>query len=627
MAKIGAKNILVQLSDKDSADPSLKDRVQKFAAERKIESVIITVDGKLMLSSKTMMTLNSGVSTLRNALELHSLPERLSEYVNLPRDFIVKYFNDGYDESKICYSIGVKFTEEIITLLIDEEKKASQIEKSREKNRNILAKDVETLVEEGALSVADAPRTQYGKDFLEKRKNDKCLNKDLDGVETMTFQEYDDEKKQPVKNSKFPPTNVEILGRPGQIGGEKKKHYYIYSRLSNFGKTYNLERFCEKYNGYIISDPSNWTDTPSGIQFMVFEEVDNTHNKLDFANLKSLTGGTTGGFKGNRKSFGPSFRPRKDVQVVLLSNKSPYEVYSQWNANMQRSFMSSERMDHFDKRFKVIRLDGSVEEDRKNALEPEHVDVVALNEDQFLEICERVFEGVYKMLTEDRTIPNKVHDIERGVDKIVNWSRKREPGYYEEHSAYLLIVTVLKGFDDGRFSPTLTDTFKTLYENAFEKKKGRGLETARGKLVCQETANETKAFGSRRLEDLAKYLDKNPTAIYRLRRFYADEPHSIDFSQTDDKEGVFRACLEVHSYNIAKDGIDEVLYRSVVFDKVWKVANPEHEDGENVANFEHKDGENVANPEHEDGENEGQSVSRKRKRSSSSEFSSDEGNE
>ena len=126
MAKIGAKNILVQLSDKDSADPSLKDRVQKFAAERKIESVIITVDGKLMLSSKTMMTLNSGVSTLRNALELHSLPERLSEYVNLPRDFIVKYFNDGYDESKICYSIGVKFTEEIITLLIDEEKKASQ---------------------------------------------------------------------------------------------------------------------------------------------------------------------------------------------------------------------------------------------------------------------------------------------------------------------------------------------------------------------------------------------------------------------------------------------------------------------------------------------------------------------
>jgi len=617
MSKISAKNILVQLSDKDLADPSLKDRVQKFADERKIESVIITVDGKLMLCSNTMMTLSSGVSRLRDALGLHSRPQRLNEYDNLPRDFIVKYFKDGYDETKIYYSFGAKFTEEIIKHLIDEEKfkKASQIEKSREKNQNILAKDVEQLVEEGTLSVADAPRTQYGKDFLEKRKNDKCLNKDLDGAETITFQEYDDEKKQPMKNSKFPPTNVEVIGRPGQIGGEKKKHYYIYSRLSNFGKTYNLERFCDKYNGYIISDPSNWTDTPSGIQFMVFEEVDSSHNKLDFANLKSLTGGTTGGFKGNCKSFGPSFRPRKDAQVIMLSNTSPYEVYGQWNAKMQRSFMSSERMDHFDKRFKVIRLDGSVEEDRKNALEPKHVDVVALNGEQFLEICKSKVEDVYKMLTEGCPIPNNVTTIERGVDKIVNLCQKRKPGD-DEHPAYRLVVTVLKQLDDGRFSPTLVEIFEMFYACAVTKKKGRKLEDARRQLVCRETANETTAFGSRRLEDLVRYLDENPTAIYRLHRFYAARPHSIDFSQTDDKEGVFRACLEVHSYYSATDEMDEELYRLVVFDKVWKVANPEHEDGEDVANSEH-----------EDGENEGQSVSRKRKRSSSSEFSSDEGNE
>jgi len=140
MSKISAKNILVQLSDKDLADPSLKDRVQKFADERKIESVIITVDGKLMLCSNTMMTLSSGVSRLRDALGLHSRPQRLNEYDNLPRDFIVKYFKDGYDETKIYYSFGAKFTEEIIKHLIDEEKfkKASQIEKSREKNQNIL---------------------------------------------------------------------------------------------------------------------------------------------------------------------------------------------------------------------------------------------------------------------------------------------------------------------------------------------------------------------------------------------------------------------------------------------------------------------------------------------------------
>jgi len=617
MSRINAKNILAQLSDRDFADPSLKDRVEAFTAAREIESVMITADGKLMLCSKKEMFFSSGVLSLRKLLGLRSPPKRLSEYVNLPRDFILKYFNNGYDETMIYYSFGSKFTEAFINNVIEEDKikKASQIEENRKKNQNILSTDVEELVEEGALSVAVGPRTLLGK-FLEERKRDRCLNKDLDGAVTMKFQEYDGRTKQPMENSKYPPVKAEIVGRPGQTSGHKQKHYYIYSRLPSFGKTYNLERFCEKYNAHIVHHPSKWANIPTSAQFVVFEKVDNGRNKLDFANLKTLTGGTAWGFKGNGKSFSASIRPRKDTQLILLSNKSPYELYGQWNAKMQRSFMSSERMDQFDKRFKVIRLDGSVEEDRNNALEPEHVDVVALNEDQFLEICKRVFEGVYKMLTEDRTIPNKVHDIERGVDKIVNWSRKREPGYYEEHSAYLLVVTVLKAFDDGRFSPTLTDTFKTLYENAFQKKKGRGLETARGKLVCRETANETKAFGSRRLEDLAKYLNKNPTAIYRLRRFYADEPHSIDFSQTDVKEGVFRACLEVHSYNIAMAGIDEAIYRSVVFDKVWKVANPEH-----------KNGENVANPEHEDGENEGQSVTRKRKRSSSSEFSSDEGNE
>jgi len=477
------------------------------------------------------------------------------------------------------------------------------MERKRAMNHKILSQDIEQLVEDGTISVGDVCKIARAKEMMERQLRNANLNKDLDGATTLTFEEYKADRvtKQPVKTGNFTPVQVTIVGRPAETN-MTKKHYYIYSKVPNFGKLHQLNKFSDEYNAYFVGDLSNWLNVPPSTQFLVFAYVDHGHLKMKFEKLMALTRGTAEGFTGKCKWFRYSFIPRDDVQVIMLSDKSPYELYGTWNAKLKRRVMSAGMMRRFDQRFEVVRLDSSVEEDRNKALE--HVDVVALNEDQFLKKCKSVVDDVYKILKIGRSIRTNVIWIEWVVDKIVKLCRKRESG--SDDSAELRLLTVLKDLNDGRLSPTLVNTHRMVYESVFMKKKGRRLEAARRQLVCQETANETKAFSSRRLEDLARYLDKNPTAIYRLHRFYADEPHSIDFSQTDDKERVFRACLEVHSYNSATGEMNEELYRSVVFDKVWMFANPEHGDGENAV---------------------GQNVSRKRKRSLSSGTAEDGNNE
>ena len=578
MSSIGAKSILVQLSNDDFADPSLKDRVETLAVARGIDSVLITVDAKLMLcSSRTKIFLNSGVSTLQKWLELRSPPKRVTAYFNLPSDFILKYFMNGYDESIIYYSFGDKFTEEFINFIVadNEEKKTSPIHKNQERSRKILAKDIEELVEEGIVSVAEAPRIQNGKDFFEKRKRDRCVNKDLDGAVTLTFQQYardsaDSVAKRHVKTGAFPPVQVTIVGRPAAIE-VKEKHYYIYSKLPSFGKSFTLERFAEQYNAHFVNDPSNWTNVPSRTQFLMFDEVDCDHGKLTLSNLKALTGGSTTGFTGNCKSFGDSFTPRKDVQLILLSNESPYDVYGTWNAALQRRVMSTYKMRQFDERFEVFRLDGSVDEDRIKALSPE-----AWNEDQFLTECRRIVDRMYGGLTNRQSLDDCVMVMEMGVDNIVALCQNRTLG--DKLEADGRAFSVFRDFDNGRFWPTLVTTYRTLYQLA-NKFKGRRLEAAQRKLVRRASSVKGEDFGRMLIEHLARYVTENKTAVYRLYRFYRNVPHCIDFRQNDDKERVFRACLNVHTKSATNE--DECMYRLNVFDNVWNVAIQQDEDEEN----------------------------------------------
>ena len=113
-----ARNVLLQLAEENLADPSLKSKVDRFAASRGIDSVIVTNDGKLLFSSKTRLCLNSGVWTLQKALELRHMPLRLFAYKPLPDGFILNYFSDGYDEKKVYHTIGEQFKRTNVDLIL-----------------------------------------------------------------------------------------------------------------------------------------------------------------------------------------------------------------------------------------------------------------------------------------------------------------------------------------------------------------------------------------------------------------------------------------------------------------------------------------------------------------------------
>jgi hypothetical protein len=154
----------------------------------------------------------------------------------------------------------------------------------------------------------------------------------LRGIHRLQFQKYIDDKpiSQPVK--------IDIEGFPGDLK-RKRKHYYIYSMTSNWGKSYNMDRLVEKYSGAYVPDYKNAVNIPPNVQFLVFDEYSAT-KAIPLEQLKSLASSNAQSGYLNRKSHGASYKPPKDVQIIVLSNYSPYEVYASWDKKFQRKVIS-----------------------------------------------------------------------------------------------------------------------------------------------------------------------------------------------------------------------------------------------------------------------------------------------
>jgi hypothetical protein len=86
--------------------------------------------------------------------------------------------------------------------------------------------------------------------------------------------------------------------------------------------------------------------------------------------LKTLANGDASGAYLNRKSHGGSYIPPADVQVVILSNYSPYKIYAQWDKKTQRHIISEDVLLTIVDRFVIVRLDGDDTEERRKFMEP-----------------------------------------------------------------------------------------------------------------------------------------------------------------------------------------------------------------------------------------------------------------
>jgi hypothetical protein len=145
---------------------------------------------------------------------------------------------------------------------------------------------------------------------------------------------------------------------------KKKKHYFFYSKSGGYGKSTFMHNFCRALNGDIIRDLKNMTGVSEKAQFLFVDEY-GPKRRFDMDDLKGLTCGTACGFTGNRKSYGPSFKPRSDVQLIILSNKHLFDCMGTYDRKSTIRKVSPEDAELLKQRFTIHRMDetpGATEE-------------------------------------------------------------------------------------------------------------------------------------------------------------------------------------------------------------------------------------------------------------------------
>ena len=366
---VTTKNLLVKLPLEDMNTQNLWSNVVDFAERKGIANAVLTDDGNLLLSStKKKIVLNSGMWTLKKSLALDCLPTRIEKFSLLPDKFVQEYFRDGYDADRIARRFGPMFEDAALKAMV-----YSEVEKKKNavRNHKIATHSTMQLLQSGDVSYDKVALIDNNKKLVERIARQEVLNPDLDSSHVITFKQWkpsEEDKSVFVPTGLFPPIDLTIRGRPGSTD-VKYKHCYVYSKKPGFGKTYAMERFKDQYNAHFVNDTNNWMSVPRKAQFLIFEEV-SVDNKLGLSELKTLTSGSASGFRANCKSHGESFEPRSDVQVVMLSNKSIYEVYGTWNAKLQCRFISKDLAQQFEQRFEIVCLDDDVNADKLSCTDP-----------------------------------------------------------------------------------------------------------------------------------------------------------------------------------------------------------------------------------------------------------------
>ena len=126
----------------------------------------------------------------------------------------------------------------------------------------------------------------------------------------------------------------------------------------------------------------------------------------------------------------------------------------------------------------MFRLDGSVEQDRALYSTPDE-----WSEEQFCDECKSIVDRMFASLTSQRPVERNVTAMISAVDMIVRLCQQRE--FKNVFAVYPRVAAILTELDEGRFLPSLVETFDACYEGMATKRKGRALTTARDRLARQ----------------------------------------------------------------------------------------------------------------------------------------------
>ncbi len=333
-----------------SVENDVLNKVQDFCRARKIENPAITSDGATIWKSSERVKLRSGLKTLSNLFgtAVSGLKEGRNVYSRtFPEELLLSYKKEDFLVLK-----GPTFWNIVY---------GGQATTKAERNAYIFKADLAEATNRGMVEPGKLAALVNDQKVLAGLE-EKARNPDSTGEKTYEFRPYDEDGN-PVAGGWMTAVTFKFLA-----GDEttKRRHHYVYSRASSTRKSMFLKALEKEYNADRVTNTRNWCKVSQNAQLLLFDEYGPPKN-LTFDELKGLCSGW-GGL--NRKTYGASYEPRRDVQVIICSNHSPFEIYGTERCGTAGAakHMSADRYDQFIRRVHVHRIDGDISEDRARYL-------------------------------------------------------------------------------------------------------------------------------------------------------------------------------------------------------------------------------------------------------------------
>ena len=266
MNQVSAKTVVFELNSSDMTD-DVYNSLDVYAKKHSIDNYCVFEDGKVMLHrpTKKIHLMNGGL-TLQTALGCEHMPSRVTKYSPLPFALWFDMFPSGYDTEKFVRCTGERFQRKCVAKLLDQEANKAV---ARKNYAHTMSSTVTELLEDGSVTIENAQKIAATKKFATQQRAVDSSNPDLTGAcIEITFAHY--KYQQPTK--KYLETKVQLIGYPNNTL-QKKKHYYIYTYKSGFGKTFHMQKFTREYNAHFIGDLGNWLSVPEHTQFLIIDEI------------------------------------------------------------------------------------------------------------------------------------------------------------------------------------------------------------------------------------------------------------------------------------------------------------------------------------------------------------------
>lgn len=388
--------MVFQLSSADSARPTVYEHLKRYMATKGIENGLFLEDGLVVLAKNKeghRFSFRQAMSDVKKALECLHPPRRIRVSTGGVEKFVSTLFADGYDEDVVKDTVGIKFSPEALTSRLSVS--------SQQAKRNTAVYEAETTtdaVREGLVPIFQASSVKTARSIKDEEDREKEMrarppfpatiplrfHKWREGEPVYEDEEDDEEghhndslypkKKRRKRDRKRMHEKVVHFVPMTEDTRTKLKHLFVYSTMAGYGKTTTVaNEIVDKYSAVFVNDANNGTNIPKGVKVLVFDEFKG-NKTMSLESLRAITSGNASRGAINRKSYGESYEPAKDAQVIILSNMSPYQMYGEYDRTLMRNVMSEETLSTITDRFHIHCLNDVDEDERLKYLSPEAMD-------------------------------------------------------------------------------------------------------------------------------------------------------------------------------------------------------------------------------------------------------------